>query len=203
MPWDAWSPSLPVIRTALFATLALVLFVAPPLAVAQASGPGVKSAPPSKIGQAAPKSSAKPKPKTDEVQGKLFLATLFSLGGGGENHPYLFVKSDGAQYEVALADKAVLPTAWLQKKDDLAQYPVTLMDMTIYTEPENLHVTQNPDGSVNRRLDIHDTTTDHEHHVVTLIPLIGRYSVRGRIVTPSQDGQSGQITASEIKFLGN
>ena len=61
------------------------------------------------------------------MQGKLFLATLFTIGGGADR-PYLWIKSDGAQYEIVLTEKTSLPSDWRQKRDgDDTQYPVTLI----------------------------------------------------------------------------
>jgi hypothetical protein len=142
----------------------------------------------------------------DVVQGKLFLATLFTIGGGADR-PYLWIKSEGAQYEIVLTDKTSLPSDWRQKRDgDDTQYPVTLIGVggTFYTEPEpeSMQVTHKADGTISRRLNIHDSGSDHEHHVTTLLPLVGRYSVQGRIVVRSNDGETGQIAASEIKYLG-
>ena len=76
------------------------------------------------------------------MQGKLFLATLFTIGGGADR-PYLWIKSDGAQYEIVLTEKTSLPSDWRQKRDgDDTQYPVTLIGVggTFYTEPDGAPV---------------------------------------------------------------
>lgn len=141
----------------------------------------------------------------DLVQGKLFIATLFTVGAGND-HPYLWIKSDAAQYEIVLTEKTSLPSGWRQKRDgDDGQYPVTLIGVEgvfyLEPEPETMQVTHNANGSITRRLNIHDAGSDHENRVTTLMPLVGNYSVRGQITMPSQGGATGQISASEIKVL--
>lgn len=131
------------------------------------------------------------------LEGKLFLARGVTVDGIGTES--LWVKEGDAQYEIKLAERALLPVAWHQKKGKDSEYEVTLLGVPQYVEIENL--SKNADGSTH--IKFHMAAADHEGHVKILLPCIGRYAVKGQITLPPHGNWAGQLTANEIGYLGN
>ena len=75
---------------------------------------------------------------------------------------------------------------------------IIFLGTDFHVEPETLHLEHNQDGTVTRNVDMHDLGVNHEHSLTTLVPLVGRYSVQGKITLRSHDGDAGHITAGEI-----
>jgi peptidoglycan hydrolase-like protein with peptidoglycan-binding domain len=172
------------------------------LSVKGASSP-VQASPGAKAGSGKTEPSARKAAKgnveaqfPDVLEGRLLLARAFSMNGMLD--PLLWIKSDNAQYEIVLTEGTLVPPEWRHQGVDDERYPVGLNGSQFFVEPEGLQVTHNQDGT--NRVTLNSSKSagiDRNGHVMMLFPLIGRYSVRGRI-----DSDSGSIAASEVKYLG-
>ncbi len=124
----------------------------------------------------------------DVLEGKLLLTRQDTMNGLAGS--VLWIRSDTERYEIVLTKGTLASPDWRRKGE---KYSVTLNGVEFFVLPEGL--TNNRDGTT--QITLNSAITDRQGHILVAYPLVGRYSVQGRIAHDTE-----KIEAGEIKYLG-